>query len=279
MEKKQEVEISNMDTYLALMQKGMQDKLFFVKELFSRVDTFVDFGCADGSLLRSLRELNAASRLIGYDISQQMLEIARANAPGIDFFSDWADIHIDFSHSCLILSSVIHEVYSYSSPEEIRLFWQRVFGSGFQYIVIRDMMFTESEDRPVAMRDKNRIIHHEEYAWLAKSFEEVNGVIDSTRQMLHFLLKYQYSHNWEREVRENYLPISLEELLAKIPDNYARVYFSHETLPYIADCVKRDFGISLGMKTHAKIILEHTEAKEDVSRAFGSPAATNMAVF
>ncbi len=262
MNNKQEVGINNIDVYLDLMQKGMGDKLFFKDRLSSEVDTFVDFGCADGTMLRVLNALDSSKRLIGYDISERMIEIAKANAPGIEFFSNWEDIKIDFSNSCLILSSVIHEVYSYGTAEDVEMFWKRVFSSGFRYVVIRDMMFSELDEQPIDLCEKAKIADNDSYSEVLESFEKVNGEITSSKQLLHFLLKYQYFDNWEREVRENYLPTSLEELLTKIPDNYEQVYFSHETLPYIAACIKRDFNIALNMKTHVKIILEHKENKQ-----------------
>ncbi len=257
MDIKQEVAIQNIALYLELMQKGMQDKLFFADKLFSPVDTFVDFGCADGSLLQALHFLKPESRLIGYDTSEQMLGIARENVPAAAFFSDWDAIEADFSTGCLVLSSVIHEVYSYSPPAEIEVFWRRVFQSGFRYIAIRDMMVSEQDAYPVAPGEKEKILAKPPYAAVLQRFEEVNGPITSSKQLLHFLLKYRYTDNWEREVRENYLPLSAETLLTKIPGQYKFVYYAHETLPYIADCVKKDFAIDLRMKTHMKILLEY----------------------
>ncbi|MGA1049083.1 MAG: hypothetical protein ACO3UU_13830, partial [Minisyncoccia bacterium] len=39
------------------------------------------------------------------------------------------------------------------------------------------------------------------------SFEKVWGsIFKDYRNFIHFLLKYRYTDNWEREVNENYLP-------------------------------------------------------------------------
>ncbi len=259
MEKKTEVGIRNMEMYLELMKKGMYDKLFFFDKLFESVDTFVDFGCADGSMLRSLHFLSPSSRLIGYDISEQMIDIAKENMPEAEFYTDWSCIDLRGGEGCVTLSSVIHEVYCYSSAEDVEVFWERILKSGFKYIAIRDMMPTDTDENPLSDSDFQKVRKNKKYASVLASYEEVNGTITTPRQLLHYLMKYQYTDNWEREVRENYLPITAEELFALMPTEYECVYYCHETLPYLAHCVKRDFDISLKMKTHAKILFKRKD--------------------
>lgn len=38
-------------------------------------------------------------------------------------------------------------------------------------------------------------------------------------------MKYKWVENWAREVRENYFPITIEEFLSKVPNNYVIDYF------------------------------------------------------
>lgn len=47
-------QINNIDVYTSGMQKSLADKLFFVDKV-DDIDTVIDFGCADGSLLREIR--------------------------------------------------------------------------------------------------------------------------------------------------------------------------------------------------------------------------------
>lgn len=84
-------------------------------------------------------------RYIGYDISDAMLSAACENVPSAEFYSDWNEIKVDFADSLLNISSTLHEVYSYGTKTEIDEFWKRVFGSGFKYITIRDMMLSDAE--------------------------------------------------------------------------------------------------------------------------------------
>lgn len=47
-------QINNIDVYTSGMQKSLANKLFFVDKV-DDIDTVIDFGCADGSLLREIR--------------------------------------------------------------------------------------------------------------------------------------------------------------------------------------------------------------------------------
>ena len=74
--------------------------------------------------------------------------------------------------------------------------------------------------------------------------------------MINFLLHYRYKENWKREARENYLPISKENLLSLIPHSYFPMFIEHFTLPFLREQVMKDFGIQLQEKTHLKLILK-----------------------
>jgi hypothetical protein len=90
-----------------------------------------------------------------------------------------------------------------------------------------------------------------------KEFESLWGTITDYKNLLHFLLKYRYNKNWFRELRENYLPITLEDMLSRIPtDSYSYDYYDHYVLPFIGRSVKKEFGITLKEPTHIKLILK-----------------------
>lgn len=75
--------------------------------------------------------------------------------------------------------------------------------------------------------------------------------------MIHFLMKYRYMRNWDRENNENYFPITLEKLLSMIPtEKYEIVYFQNYVLPFTSDQVKKDFDITIRDNTHIKILLK-----------------------
>ncbi len=74
---------------------------------------------------------------------------------------------------------------------------------------------------------------------------------------MHYLLKYKYIENWDREVNENYLPVSLETLKSKIPSSYKIAYEDNFILPYLQSQVNKDFGIHITHPTHTKLILRN----------------------
>lgn len=254
--------ISNYDQYITDMNTTMSDKLFFLDEI--NFDVIVDFGCADGSFLQSLSRIRSNVKVIGYDLDEKMLEIARKKLPSNAILTNnWDSVMGEISkykNPLLNLSSVIHEVYSYSNPGDVSKFWnQQVFGGSFKYITIRDMM-------PSIELTKNEISNYKDDARKVRqkadknslaTFEEVWGSIYTEyKNFIHFLLKYKYTDNWEREVNENYLPITLEELKSKIPSNYLIDYEDDFVLPYFKTEVKRDFGVELTHSTHVKMILK-----------------------
>ena len=142
--------ISNLQSYIEGMNYSMRDKLFFTEML--NFDVIVDFGCADGTFLEELSKINPGVKLIGYDLDDTMLSKAksRLGKKGL-FTNDWNEA-IRFTsgskNPLLNLSSVIHEVYSYSTSNVISKFWkEQVFGGDFRYITIRDMIPSVKMDK------------------------------------------------------------------------------------------------------------------------------------
>ena len=247
--------ISDLDIYLTRMQRSILDKMFFIDKVFEPFQYILDFGCANGELIKAMQPMFPDYGYAGYDISPEMIHAARENVPGVRFYDSWERIDIPFAESLINISSTVHEVYSYCSEKDIAIFWERVFGSGFQYVTIRDMIFSQAEDIPVR-RNQLEAVRNSRYAEWLESFEQVWGRIERQRQLVHFLLKYKYTQNWEREVHENYFPVYTEELMKRIPDSYRVVYRDEFTLPYIAWQIRKDFGFTLTDHTHIKLILE-----------------------
>lgn len=253
-------QISDLDVYNLRMTKSMIDKLFFL-DMSVNLEGVLDFGCADGTLLRHVDAFCPGLKLVGYDLDPEMVRLAASQFPKACFSSDWqAAVDAAFSggvgsNICLNLSSVIHEVYSYSGAEGIDTFWKRAYGSGFEYIAIRDMMLSESADRVTPIRDEMRVRTSRGHAKQLREFEAIHGSIANNKNFLHFLMKYQYLENWEREVAENYLPLSTTRFFEMMPTDYEVVIYNRYSLPYLGYCVKRDFNVEIADDTHVKILL------------------------
>ena len=247
--------IKNIDAYNAGMRKSMLDKIWWLDKIDDDVDTVLDYGCADGALLSMVHEMNPELILCGYDFSKDMIDLAAKNVPEGYFSHIYgaANTFVKENQVVLVASSVFHEIenYSYDVTSE----YERIFNNGHKYIAIRDMFISEkswgmSDPLTVAkvrqQYDFNKI----------REFEEHIGSLDFNENLLQFFLTYRYNENWDREVREDYFPHTIEEFLSKIPEHYEVVHFEHYTLPFVRAQVWKDFGVQLTDPTHGKILLK-----------------------
>jgi len=276
-------DFKNLGSYNLEMSKGMEDKLFFLNKL-PKSETgycFVDFGCADGAMINALTSICNIEKdfFIGYDISETMINLARSNYHGpskaaVRFYSDWRSIFPGVlgqpQKTVLILSSVIHEVYSYGTEESIKEFWDQVTNSTFDYIVIRDMCpsNTLTNDKEISheLHDKLIYNHGSGYDYQIKTFEEKFGSLWYERNMYHFLLKYRWKVNWERECNENYFPINYQDILENMKHTpayykYDLNYFERFRVPFLDKCIKEDIDIELDQYTHIKAIFSRSFIK------------------
>ena len=261
---------TDIQYYNKEMQKGMEDKLFFLDKLPKDNNyIFVDFGCADGSMINALSNILQGSynRYIGYDISETMIELAKTNYHGpvnanVIFTNEWNEVekNIEWTKICteyksvLILSSVIHEVYSYAKDgNDITEFWNRVLNTEFDYVVIRDMCPSEDIDRRSDIHIEDKVRDKADIT-LLDEFENEWGSISNNRNMIHFLLKYRWKVNWKREVHENYFPISSNLLIQMFNDGFNVDYFERFRVPFLDKCLKEDYNIELTDYTHIKAI-------------------------
>ena len=257
--------IINYTTYTEGMRKSLLDKAFFMDKIEARV--IVDYGCADGALIHFLRVLFPEILYIGYDIDDEMLAQARApltKADEVVFTSDWDEVlnYVQSAESsAVLLSSVIHEVYAYGTRKEVTEMWSRVFESNFDYVVIRDMVPSITMDKKSNINDVKQILRKGDPGHV-REFEQVWGSIEQNKNLIHYLLKYRYTDNWDREVRENYFPVTREELLSSIPDEYEIDFHEHFQLPFAVKTIKRDFNITLHDNTHLKLILEKVNGSQ-----------------
>ena len=253
--------INDLNVYTAGMQKSLKDKLFFMDKV-SDIDTVVDFGCADGALIREMYKVNPNIKYVGYDNSLDMIYQARLDTDCEKFknvrFTDKFTFY-DGKNDLLNLSSVIHEVYSYSKPEEINIFWNQVLYHNFKYIAIRDFCISKSINRQSDINDYTKVIQSADKERIDE-YESIWGSLRDNRNLVHYLMKYRYTENWNREVRENYFPIPLETLLSMIPTyKYEIVYFEDYILPFTKNKIKEDFDIDLHDNTHVKILLKRKD--------------------
>lgn len=287
----EEREIKDFTFYTSEMEKGMQDKLFFLKFLPKhKWYNFLDFGCANGKTLEAIsiarnpkNERQWYDTFCGYDKSEEMIQLARSQWQGhsdyVQFVTDWDKRYETEKDTVLILSSVLHEIYSYCRPEGIEKFWKDIYEAKPNYIVIRDMCWSADMDREIFEpgingerglgfddRDFHFISNFVKNSGVKKyqidEFEDKWGTIYNVKNFLHLLLKYRYVVNWERELRENYFAVSDTELLRRIQTSeYNILYFERFQLPTIEKFTQVKFKENkINDNTHIKIILKRKES-------------------
>lgn len=247
--------------YTQEMTRSFIDKLFFIDLVDA--DVIVDFGCADAFILSKIRMLNPEITLIGYDLDKQMLANARLNLDDnlsilTDDWNQVANVLKEFKKPLLLLSSVIHEVYSYTNSRQVNKFWNnQVFSGLFHYIVIRDMVPTNAISRVRDFQNDVEKVRALSDSYYLKTFEKKWGDISKDyRTFIHYLLKYKYKENWDRELLENYVPLSLQTLISKIPKGYKIIFQDTYIYGYLRKIVKEDFDVDIKQTTHLKMILE-----------------------
>ncbi len=250
--------IVNLDKYNVSMQKSLEDKLYFLDYL-EGVECFVDFGCADGTLLRAVHERRPELKLVGIDMNHDMVDLCCSKLPEAQIvwskYPTYSRNNFNHMTNALNLSSVIHEVYAYGRPADIDKFWAAVKMWGYDYIFIRDMTYSP-EDYSFSYTcnvDKVRELANPQQL---EDFEREWGSITIQKNLKHFLLKYRYLGNWERELKEQYLPLTKEQLIALLADKYECIYLKDYILPYHAQKVHDDFGITLHSNTHLQAIFK-----------------------
>lgn len=257
-------DIDNYQVYNDRMHRSMWDKAFFMDKV-PGTEMIIDFGCADGSLIRFLHELFPGMRFIGFDADPSM--IAAAAAHGTEnawFFSDSGamqahirSLGVDPGRITVNFSSVLHEIFHYDCDRaSITLLMAEV---NPRYIVVRDMMFDSAEPLaeapPEAVQQLRRVLP----AWQVEDFEAQWGSVALRRNFAHLILKYKYAENWERECRENYFSYSMDDLTALLDPGgrYSPILMHRYILPWCRHDAVNTLGVDPGdeFTTHFSLIL------------------------
>lgn len=109
--------MKNLNGYIKKLEKGMEDKLFFLRHIdMNEYSLVVEFGCANGRLLRRIESVTDKNitKLVGFDINEEIIMIAKNISPEITFTSKWDEVLTLLKHthkkSLIIFSSVWHEI-------------------------------------------------------------------------------------------------------------------------------------------------------------------------
>lgn len=242
-------EIQNKEIYLTKMSKTFFDKAWFMSHIPESINTIIDFGCADGSFIEFLKNNCPSIKYFGVDNDPVFIRKAQEKgfraSTSLNQLLDSNNFHrIIPETTCLVLNSVLHEVYSYNKVEEL---WKQIEHFKPKYIAIRDMMLNVNKDVDLTGIEyvfekyyKNKFQDFKEY-W----FDE-HDICYTSEFFVHFMLKYLYDENWKREVKENYLPLTLHELIDRAWSSEYEIEFkNHYKLPYLVNRWKQDFHLNI----------------------------------
>lgn len=252
------------NTYNARMASIVDDKLFFLNQI--EADVIVDYGCADGTLLSHIHDQRPEIALVGYDISDVELGHAVRKVPHGSFFQDWdaltthLETHYPGKRIALVASSVLHEIYAYGGMEEGEAFWSRLFNGPFSTFIMRDMAL-HARDYGVIDTKLSDTLLAGPVADLAKEYEACWGSLDLREHATHFLLKYRYTDNWNHELNENYLPLTVEAIKERLSGTFAPTFQATEALPFLQKMAQIELGVSFPCTTHLKIIAQRINAQ------------------
>ena len=261
-------EITDYNTYLARMDVSLPDKTFFVyRAPLARV--IVDFGCAAGNLFRYIRSVsNQEYIMIGYDNDETMRELARESADMVcGTLAELCEAieyaltahNLTMKNVLFNFSSVLHEMNS----DEIEEIFGFINNLRPGYVSIRDMKFK-----------CKRSMYGEIRAFEEKNPDQFNSFLVSKNKTApnladyaEYLLKYKYTENWERELREYYFFgfAYAEKYYRALIDNhkYRPTWDVNYCLPHFNRQIKDDFGISFDVSnyftTHEQLLLERTD--------------------
>lgn len=260
----------HFELYAQRMAQSLPEKLFFVENFgLDGVEAIVDFGCADGALLASLAPVLPGVHRIGYDLSELAVARAAKRTDGA-FFSDWDALEAHLAqlrragiHKIgLVASSVLHEVYAYGGQAAGEQFWHRLLDGPFTHFALRDMTISASEIgqddgalRPALLTACRAAGCLD----LLTQFETRWGQVTTRERRTHFLLKYRYRENWARELGENYLPITAEEIEGRVARGFKIERFDHARLPFLEGQAQKDLGTGFPCATHLKLIARKSD--------------------
>jgi hypothetical protein len=261
--------ITDTAVYAAGMEKGLVDKNDYLASIDA--DVIVEYGCAEGANLNYIRHNDPKKVLVGYDNDEDMLSRGRERFPNsnIVFTSNWEEVRKLVTayqkkgkKVVLVLSSVVHEIHEYLTAEGANKVSDEIWGRAgieWDFIAFRDMMVNSAARRPsdpiMVARVRQVMGKRPNGKKMLESWENYWGSIAGFWSLVHLFLTYRYEANWEREYKENYLPVAYEDFLASIPDEYMPIYEHHYTLPFLREEIWKDFKLQLHEPTHLKVVL------------------------
>ena len=253
--------------YLKRMEKSMREKLFFLEHIDLDNKIIIDFGAANGALVKELIKTNPTNATYFcvenneqfYEMCAQLEKEINVDVYAVSGLTEvemWLRRNKQYGQDTrevvLICSSVMHELTPKMQKSVV------AFSRAYcDYMVVRDM-FYEYDSIPDE-REKDileKIICLAPKPDLMQQFFYLRGL--SKKSIAEYLLKYSYVENWNTEVHEKYLDVDwiniryfeTEEVGVEV------IYENYYTNTFIASRVYNTFDIHMNWYTHGQLILK-----------------------
>jgi 2-polyprenyl-3-methyl-5-hydroxy-6-metoxy-1,4-benzoquinol methylase len=240
------------------MARALHDKLRVERYIPSDARTVLDVGCADGALTMAMAALRPHTAFLGVDLNESFITQAGAHVRALGlpparlrfeavYLRDLLSREMRFD--AVIFASVLHEFYSYgegiSSVIKALADAHELLRPG-GVIVIRDMVLGHYATAATLRCPEIRAaIARSAHAATLEAFEAYWGRAATQHALTHFLLKYRWTENWQRELPETYLGVSVEQY----DQMFALLGMTMQTqetylLDYWRECWRGDFALT-----------------------------------
>ena len=253
--------------YLKRMEKSMREKLFFIQHMDLDNKIIIDFGAANGALVKELIKMNFENTTYfcvekNEEFFEECKKLEKEKTADVYVFGGLTEVEMWLRHNkqygqetrevVLICSSVMHEL----TPKMQRsvVGFSRAY---CDYMVVRDMFFEYNSIPEEKEKDiLEKIICLAPRPDLMQQFFYLRGL--SEKSIAEYLLKYSYIENWNTEVNEKYLDVDwvnikyfeTKEVEVEV------IYENYYTNSFIASRVYDTFSIRMNWYTHGQIILK-----------------------
>lgn len=240
---------------MSRMSKPLQEKLKISKYIPKEAKTVLDVGCADGTVTIALAEMFPHIKFVGIDINKDFIEIASKKAEGkknVSFENLYLRERLSTKErfDVVLFCSVLHEFYTYGegiSTVVKALADAHEILKSKGTLIIRDMIFYDYANQSQLWLKEmiEKVKARNETRKLFFDFEKIFKEVVNIKALNHFLLKYMYADNWDREGRENYVPVCFEEYDQMFKLLGMKVLFQRSsTIPYLKNKWQADFGFT-----------------------------------
>ena len=251
--------------YLERMEKSMREKLFFLEHIDLDNKIIIDFGAANGAMVRELiKTCPTNTTYFCVEKNEEFFEKCKELQLDADVYvvSGLSEVEMWLRHNkqygqetrevVLICSSVMHELTPVMQKSVVG--FSRAY---CDYMVVRDMFYeADSIDDEHMKHIVEQIICLAPRPDLMQHFFYLRGL--SKKSVAEYLLKYSYVENWNTEVHEKYLDVKWVHIRFFETDEVEPevVYENYYTNSFIASRVYNTFGILINWNTHGQLILK-----------------------